>query len=611
MGRLFSKKVAKKNETKQKPKKSKFVKGKSIKEKLSKQNKPKRKQVRKTTITKKLLYVFTLLNVLILALGLYNIHNIARLKDDLNDLYEVELKGIQYIKDAQVSLMSMSEDRYNMIMSTDSHERNTYSENIKSMMDRFISNLDAFKETGTDEEGIQRITEVERLWDQLEINDNALIEAVGRNQIEYAQTKAKDNHFLSNAIGEEIDVLVELKDQSAFEAYNKSNSLYQRTINITIGIIILGIFVGGATAIIMSRNIGKSIAKMADIAKNIAEGNLSIEAISIRSNDEIRDLADSFNIMINSLRTVISNVLEASQKVAFSSQQLSSSSEETTSAAEEVASTINQLASGAERQAEDASQASVMVSQIAASIQQVAENANSAAVASSNIAKEANSGLNEAQKAVEKIQLIKKVTEESSESVKVLGNESIKIGEIVEVIKEISNQTNLLALNAAIEAARAGEQGRGFAVVADEVRKLAEQSSSSAIEIANLIDNIQDETNKVINIMNAVTNEVSDGVEAVNRAGNSFESIFNHISSITSQIQELSASVQQVAEGSISMNESIGSIASIAEETAASSEEISAASEEQTAAMEEIANMAQELSILAEELQNNVAMFKI
>ncbi|SHI79608.1 methyl-accepting chemotaxis protein [Lutispora thermophila] len=617
MRRIFSKKVAKKRQMKLKPLKINFRSErpvnpiKAIKERLPRQKGFKAKQGRKMTIRRKLVYAFVILNVLIFISGVNSVYNIEKLKNQLNDLYEIQLKGIQYIKDAQVSLMSMGEDRYNIIMATHSDERYTYSNSIKSMMDRFESSLAAYKEIETSEEGKKRIAEIEKFWSELKTNEDVLIQSANKNLVAYAEVQAKANRLLSNSIGKEVDALIESKNQLALEAYEECNKLYKETRFVTTAIIALSILIGFFISLTMSRMIGKPIAQMAHIARNIAEGNLTIESVDVKSNDEIRDLADSFNAMINSLHAVISNVLQASEKVAVSSQQLSFSSQQTTTAAEEVASTINQLASGAGKQAEDASQASGMVNQIAESIQQVAENANSAAMASTNIIKEANNGLNEAKKAVEKIQYIQKVTEESSESVKALGNESSKIGEIVEVIKEIAGQTNLLALNAAIEAARAGEAGKGFAVVADEVRKLAEESSSSAVQIANLIGNIQNETNKVIDIMSAVTNEVSDGVEAVNRAGNSFENIFNHINNITSQIQELSASVQQVAEGSRSMNESIESIASIAEETAASSEEISAASEEQTAAMEEIANMAKELSKLAEELQSNVAGFRL
>jgi len=615
MKSIFSKNVAKRNTQKLKPLKPKATRWKSINVKLPK-IRFKRKNGVRTTIRKRLIYAFVVLNILILISGIYSVLNIAELKSDINDLYEIQLKGIQYIKDAQVSLTSLGEERYNLVLATDADERNTYLENMKSLMNKFESSLNAYKEIESDEEGYERISEIENLWKQIKINEEAFLTAVGSDAMRTAEIQAKINRIkintmLSDNIEKEIDALVQLKDQLALESYKESNSLYLKERYITTGLIILSIFIGVVIAMNMSLRIGKPIAQMANIAKNIAEGDLSIESINVKSNDEIGDLADSFNTMIGNLHAVISNVLKACEKVAISSQQLSAISEETTSAAEEVASTINQLASGAGKQAEDASNASVMVSQIATGIQQVAENANSAAMASTNITREANNGLNEAKKAVETIQHIKKVTEESYENVKVLGNESVKIGEIVEVIKKIADQTNLLALNAAIEAARAGEAGRGFAVVADEVRKLAEQSSSSAVQIAELIGNIQNETNKVIDVMNVVTSEVSGGVEAVNRAGDSFENIFNHINNITSQIQELSASAQQVAEGSRSMNESIESIASIAEETAASSEEISAASEEQTAAMEEIANMAQELSKLVEELQSNVARFKL
>jgi len=597
---------------KEKLKKEKKLKKKVRKEKPVKEKTMKKKSATKITVRKKLMIGFSLLNILIIVSGVFSLYNLSTLHTTIEELYNMELKGIEYIKDAQVCLISISENRNEMLLTAEQNQQSQYIENIQLMMDQFEVSLDNFNKTVMDhEEGKLRTAEIMELWSQLKPNENKIIDAARINNIDEGLSQAKANRLIVERIEKEIDSLVNMKIQLAEKAHEEAYFLYDSTKIVTIIIAALSVLIGIFATSVMSSLIAKPIGKMADAARKIADGDLSIEAVAVKNKDEIGDLANAFNTMIESLKSVIKSVLEASQKVASSSQQLSTTSEETTSAAEEVASTINQLAEGAGKQAEDASQASVMVNQITESIQHVAENANSAAMASTNITKEANNGLNEAKRAVEKIENIKKVTEESSESVKALGNESIKIGEIVEVIKGISDQTNLLALNAAIEAARAGEQGRGFAVVADEVRKLAEQSSSSAVQIADLIGNIQNETNKVINIMSVATNEVSDGVEAVNKAGNSFENIFNHINNITSQIQELSASVQQVAEGSRSMNESIENIASIAEETAAAGEEISAASEEQTAAMEEIANMAQELSKLAEELEINVSRFKI
>ncbi|BCJ86548.1 hypothetical protein skT53_15330 [Effusibacillus dendaii] len=192
-----------------------------------------------------------------------------------------------------------------------------------------------------------------------------------------------------------------------------------------------------------------------------------------------------------------------------------------------------------------------------------------------------------------------------------LGERSQEIGQIVEAITSIASQTNLLALNAAIEAARAGEHGRGFAVVADEVRKLAEQSSISAQQISELIATIQEETNKAVESMERGTKEVSEGITAVNLAGESFEQIGHSITDVSSQMQEVSAASKQMSTNSQQVIKSIDTISEITESTAAGAQNVSAASEEQLATMEEITASANALAQMAEELQKIVMKFKV
>lgn len=566
---------------------------------------------KKMTVGKKLSFGFSVLIILTAFLGIFNTINLRLVNDDLNNLYDMHLKGIEYIKDAQINLVSLGRARNNLILTTSQAEEIKHIENIKKLFDEFEKNLEKFNGTIVLEEARQKSDEISMLWQELKPNEEKVIEIVTRGANTQAFNQAMKNREIADKIEVEINELVKIKNDLALKAYNDSDVAYDRTRILSIILIVFSIVIGVGITLYMSRIIAKPIVMMADAAHKIADGDLSIDTIIVNNNDEIGDLANSFNTMTESLRTVIRNVLDASQQVAASSQELSASSEETTSATEEMASTINELAIGSSKQAEDATQTSIVVGQIATSVQNVAENANKVSIASQNVSEEANGGLQEAKKAIKKIEQIKQVTEESTNVVRVLGNESIKIGEIVETIKGISDQTNLLALNAAIEAARAGEEGRGFAVVAEEVRKLAEQSATSALEIAELINKIQVDTQRVVDVMDVTNKEVEEGVVAVNETGKYFGMIVDDINSITSEIQQVSSAVQQIASGSQSVNEAMENIVSVSEETAASTEQMSAASEEQAAAMVQVANSAQELAKLAEDLQLNVSTFRI
>jgi methyl-accepting chemotaxis protein len=195
--------------------------------------------------------------------------------------------------------------------------------------------------------------------------------------------------------------------------------------------------------------------------------------------------------------------------------------------------------------------------------------------------------------------------------IKGLGDRSQEIGQIVEVITGIAQQTNLLALNAAIEAARAGEHGRGFAVVADEVRKLAEQSAESAQQITNLIGTIQADTSTAVNVMDSTIQEVSSGIGVVNTAGEAFNRIENLINTVAKQIQEVSAASQQMSVGAMQVVKAIDEISDVSEKTAAGTQNVSAAAQEQLASMEEISASSSSLSKMATELQTLVSRFKV
>lgn len=215
------------------------------------------------------------------------------------------------------------------------------------------------------------------------------------------------------------------------------------------------------------------------------------------------------------------------------------------------------------------------------------------------------------QTAINQMNSINHTVEELSEVVEGLGQRSTQIGNIIEVITGIAEQTNLLALNAAIEAARAGEHGRGFAVVADEVRKLAEQSSGSAQQIADLIAAIQAETAKAVTSMESATQEVREGIQLVHGAGESFGHIQGSVGEVAQQIDSVASSAEKLKAGMDGVMDVIRQIAHIANETASGSQNVSAATEEQLAAMEEIASSAEALSKMMEELNDLVQRFKV
>ncbi|OBA04441.1 chemotaxis protein [Paenibacillus polymyxa] len=372
-----------------------------------------------------------------------------------------------------------------------------------------------------------------------------------------------------------------------------------------VGCLVVGVII----VYILIRSIIKPILKLKEQAENVSAGDLT-QDIQVMSKDEIGELGAAFQKMQNNLRSVIQNVGNSADHVALSSNELTISAEQTSAASEQVSQAVQEIASGAEKQTTGLEKNSMALDEIAQGVTRIAERSTSVADLARQSALQAEEGRKSVEQTGEQMDSIHQSVERSNGMIQTLQARSHEIGEITKVISDISNQTNLLALNAAIEAARAGDHGKGFAVVADEVRKLAEQSQTSATQIANLIGEIQLETETTVETMDRVTTEVKDGLQIskativkLNHAMEGIRETTPQIEEVASIAQQISASVQEIA---ATANE----LATIATGNAATSEEVAASSQEQLASMEEISAAAQLLSNMAADLKVMVSRFK-
>ncbi len=305
----------------------------------------------------------------------------------------------------------------------------------------------------------------------------------------------------------------------------------------------------------------------------------------------------SFEEMRHKLAGMIRDIQTTAQTVASASNEMASTSEETGRAVGEIAHAIEDVAHGAERQVRSVEEAKLLAEEVASASRTSAQSAEQARG-------HAEQGALAVGQASSVMEAVRSSAEEVAEVIRSLGEKSAHIGGIVATITGIAQQTNLLALNAAIEAARAGEQGRGFAVVADEVRKLAEESQGAAANIGELIGQIQAETTRAVTVVEASTKGTAEGVETVQQARASFERI-------TGSVEDMSGRVVQIAESALTMQSRMSDVAELAEQSSAATQEISASTQQTSASAEQIAASAQELAATAQTLAELVKQFSI
>ncbi len=377
--------------------------------------------------------------------------------------------------------------------------------------------------------------------------------------------------------------------------------------------------VGGALLVglvfgwIFSKAFTANIGILTEGAERLSDGDLS-RKVRLRKGlftDETEDLSNSLNLVVDSLRNLVGQIRSSSVNVNESSLALAATAEEMTATSHEVAGSIEQISRGAETQAEMVERVSKVIREMALEIELISSSAKTLSSSAEETTMTARQGERMAETALENMKHILAEVEENGTQILSFSEQVQKIGSITDVITGIAQKTNLLALNATIEAARAGEYGHGFAVVAEEVSKLADSTSESASEITQLIETTREQSQKVHQSITESIKAIDSGRKAVDVTGSSFKAIIDKAES--AQIK--SVSIRELAEkqsvGGQSIVEAIEEIARVAEDNAASTEEVSAATEEQSASMEEMTFASQRMSKLAEELLTSVSRFNL
>ena len=466
-------------------------------------------------------------------------------------------------------------------------------------------------------------------------------------------------------IDRDMNDLNDIATQQAAVVYADAQATRSRVTISTIIALVIALLISIGLVLFLANNIIRPLLKVMAVSKQIGEvdlknltaglemlsqGNLTAqyatqtEKLDIHQQDEIGKLADafnemiirlqesgqSFNLTIENLRNMIGQVAENAVNLGNAASQMASAAGQSGQITNQISNTIQQVAMGITQQTESIGRtassveqmsraiegvargaqdqsiavvkASNITSQITSAIQQVALNAQTSAQGAAQAAENARSGARTVQETISGMQSIKAKVDLSAAKVQEMGRRSDQIGAIVETIGDIASQTNLLALNAAIEAARAGEHGKGFAVVADEVRKLAERSSTATKEIGNLIKNIQQTVAEAVSAMNEGAKEVENGVARASQSDKALTSILSAAETVNQQVVEIARAAQNISASSNGLVSSMDSVAAVVEENTAATEEMTASSSEVTQAVEAIASVSEENSAAVEEV---------
>ncbi len=532
----------------------------------------------------------------------------------MEKMYSEQLMGVEWVNDARAHIRKVEADTYALMLTTDDHENQVLLEDIAKRGQLFNDNLTKIEALPLEAKERKDLEKIK--------SDIAKYREVRSKVLELAkQNKNAEAYALFNRDAKSLleQFTTDLYDLSGAIAAAAENTHQQSKLEFAFAnkvftsLGVAALLLGALLGWLIAKQISSRLTEVVQYIEILAGGDFSqnISQHSLDDKSEFGMVSRAIDDMKNSIKHLITQLTNTAQQMAASSEELTASAEQSAQASNQVAGSVSEVAQGAEKQLHLVEAANQTVGEISAAIQQVAANTGVVSDSATVTATVANNGEVIIQKVVKQMQVIREKTDATSAVIGELEDKSNQIGRIVDVISNISGQTNLLALNAAIEAARAGEAGRGFSVVAEEVRKLAEQSQAAAKEITLLISQVQGKTNSAVTFMSEGKKEVEEGTGIVGAAGENFNQILEKVRDITKQINEIAGAIAGIRTGSENIVAAVAHIDTESKRTSEQSQTISAATEEQSASVEEIAAASKHLAQMAEDLQQEIHKFKV
>lgn len=565
----------------------------------------------KWTVGKKLSMIFVILMVVIMIISLVGIISTYTLNKNMKETDDTIIPKLQTIQGLAQNTEKIHGTIQSHILSKDEEFELKYEEEINKLKEEIDQALHKYNDFAAVQVEQSALEAIEDKWATYKEETTHIIENSAAGNDKKATSQNYDAVILLNDMEEQVNVLNEEVQKDVTASTNDGAKIFR---NVLIGLIVstgIGVLISIVFIMYLRRTLQRPIVHLSDKFKELATGDLTIEPIAIHTNDEIGELGHNFNQMLEQLHKLIQSLHEHIGIVTTTSNKLMSSAEETSEVASQIAESVYGVSEDASQQMERAKTGYQAIDEIATSIDQTSEGMNHVTSLSIESTDKTETGRKMMNETTDKMAEIEQSTNQTYAVVESLSTKSEEISDITSMITSISDQTNLLALNAAIEAARAGEQGKGFAVVADEVRKLAEQSGNAAQHITNLITAIQEEIKGAITAMNTSRSFVKEGMEMVEKSGDRFGDISTLVKQVSKEVEGISAITVEINSNTQSVKTLMDGVVQMSENTDERSQTVAAAVEEQSATMQEMSNASTRLYEMSTELNQLIANFKI
>ncbi len=561
---------------------------------------------------RKILIGFISIMTIMIFLGSFGLYEINTINNSVEDMYNIRLKGLNYIKDAQYNLVVAQRAEKNVLLAKTKEEMMEHVMHLEEIYSEgIIENLNIYMILMHGEENYKKIDElINKVNEAKSIQSEVLRLSMEGNKAE-AEVLAQDSIEAFDVVE---DIILELSQHELEEAninYENSKNTFQRSFLVFIGIIIFAVIAGAFIFARMASSVTNTLKKAVQFAEDIANGYLDSRINIKLPKDEIGLLVKALNNTGEKLSEIVSEIKISSQELEESTEQLNIVSEESNSVMDEIGASVGTITENIEHVVSSIEHISNNIKGIVINSDEVSKLTQEADSDSNVLIESATKGRTSVEILINSTKDIARSTNEVHNTIDNLNILSSKIDSIISVIKDIASQTNLLALNASIEAARAGENGKGFMVVAEEVRKLADQSAIAALDIEKTIIEVQNNTSNAVQNIKVTEMKVKEGSQAASVADANLSVVLDRIALLAEKVQQIAVQAKEQANSAEEISQHMDRAVLNSKDVATSAHSINNNIGEQIAAIQEISAITNPLLTMTEKLNKMIQFFRI